>query len=160
MAKPKGHSGEFQCRKIKPGGVRCRANIRNGSKYCFFHDPHSAPARDAARKAGGIQRSRKAAVLPSDTPDKPLASGADVIGLLGETINQVRRGEVDPRISNAVGYLAGILLKARERAELEERLARLEAIVAGQKASPTLESDLHADHEPVEFVKRGDGAGP
>jgi hypothetical protein len=149
-----------QCRHIKLGGIRCRANTRNGSQFCFFHDPKSAAARAAARKAGGIQRSRKAAVLPPDTPDKPLASLADVIGLLAETINEVRRGEVDPRISNAVGYLAGILLKARSRAELEERVARLELIVAGQQANPTPEFDLDADRETVEFVNPGDGGRP
>jgi len=99
-------------------------------------------------------------VLPPDTPDKPLASGADVISLLAETINQVRRGEVDPRISNAIGYLAGILLKARERAELEERVSRLETIVAGQQAGPTPEFDLEADRETVEFVNPRDGGRP
>ncbi len=148
------------CRHIRPDGVRCRANTLIGSKYCFFHDPQSAPARDAARRAGGVRRSWRAAVLPPDTPDKPLASGADVISLLAETINQVRRGEVDPRISNAIGYLAGILLKARERAELEERVSRLETIVAGQQAGPTPEFDLEADRETVEFVNPRDGGRP
>jgi hypothetical protein len=138
-----------QCGHIKPGGSRCRANARNGSQYCFFHDPNSAVAREAARKNGGRERSRKAAVLPANTPDRPLTNAADVTGLLAETINQVRRGEIDPRISNAVGYLAGILLKAKERDELEQRLARLESIIARQPANP--QSDLNLDSHPEAF---------
>jgi hypothetical protein len=64
----------------------------------------------------------------------------------------VRRGEIDPRISNAVGYLAGILLKAKERDELEQRLARLESIIAHQPADPQpdFKRDLH--FEAFEFV--------
>jgi hypothetical protein len=128
-----------QCQQTKQDGSPCRANARHGSKYCFFHDPSSAVEREAARRNGGRERSRRAAVLPGDTPDRPLASAADVTGLLAETINQVRRGEVDPRISNAVGYLAGILLKAKERDEMEQRLARLESILARQQANPNPE---------------------
>jgi len=141
-----------QCRHTKLGGSRCRASARHGSHYCFFHDPKSARARVAARKAGGIERSRRAAVLSANTPDRPLASAADVTRLLAETINQVRRGEIDPRISNAVGYLAGILLKAKERDELEQRLARLESIIAHQQANPQTDFKLDHQSEKFEFV--------
>jgi len=137
-----------QCRYIKSDRRRCLANARRGSSYCFFHDPDSTIERDTARKNGGRERSRRAAVLPANTPDRPLATASDVNVLLAETINQVRRGEVDPRISNAVGYLAGILLKAKEYDEIEQRLARLESIVAGQEASPTMmgfEPELHSE---------------
>jgi len=147
-----------QCRHIKPDRSRCRANVLHGSHYCFFHDPLSARARAAARKAGGLERSRRAAVLPDGTPDRPLASAADVTGLLAETINQVRRGEIDPRISNAVGYLAGILLKAKERDDLEQRLARLESIVARQPANPQSEFNLDPHFGAFEFVNP-DGGG-
>jgi hypothetical protein len=52
-----------------------------------------------------------------------------VVKLLGETINQVRRGVIDPRVANAVGYLANILLGATGQRELESRLAELESLV-------------------------------
>ena len=68
----------------------------------------------------------------SNTPDHRLETLADVISPLGETINQVRRGDVDPRVSNAVGYLTNVLLKALEQGNLEERLNALEAIVNNQ----------------------------
>ena len=142
------------CQHIKPDESRCRANARHGSVYCFFHDPNSAAERDGARKNGGRERSRRAVVLSSDTPDKPLDSAADVTRLLAETINQVRRGELDPRISNAVGYLASVLLKAKEGDELEQRVRRLESVV-GQCANPKSHFELEQDSDSLEFVNPG-----
>src|SRR5689334_12886821 len=55
--------------------------------------------------------------------------------LLAEAINQVRRGELDPRVANSVGHLASILLGALQQGPLEERLARLEAALLA--AGPT-----------------------
>jgi hypothetical protein len=126
------HISQRQCHYTKPGGSPCRAYARQGSGFCFFHDPNSTAERHEARTNGGRERSRKAAVLPANTPDKALTSAAEVTGLLAETINQVRRGEIDPRVSNAIGYLAGVLLKAKDWDELEQRLARVESIIHDQ----------------------------
>jgi hypothetical protein len=46
---------------------------------------------------------------------------------LAESIIQVRRGQLDPRVANSVGHLASILLGALQQGTLEERLARIEA---------------------------------
>ena len=47
--------------------------------------------------------------------------------LLGDTINQVRRGLIDSRIATTVGYLAGTLLRGLEHGQLDDRLTRIEA---------------------------------
>lgn len=52
----------------------------------------------------------------------------DVTGLLAQTINQVRSGGLVPRTGNAMGYLAGVLLKALQQGDIEARLQALEAI--------------------------------
>lgn len=49
-----------------------------------------------------------------------------MVRLIGETISQVRRGEIDPRIANAIGYLSGVALRAREQGDLEDRMTKLE----------------------------------
>ena len=49
--------------------------------------------------------------------------------LLAATINQVRRGDLDPKVANTVGYLAGMLLKALDAGALEDRLLALERVV-------------------------------
>jgi hypothetical protein len=115
------------CHYVRPNGQRCKAHAITGSASCFFHDPAKAGERAAASKAGG--RKHRAATLPATTPDHELETIADVAGLLAATINDVRRGALDPRIANSVGYLSGVLLKAMEQGEVEERLAALEATV-------------------------------
>lgn len=136
------HREPRQCKQIKANGARCDAYAIAGSEYCFAHDPSRAAERQVERQAGG--RVGKTKVLPPNTPDAPLSSMADVVTLLGETINQVRRGEVDPKVANAVGYLASALLRALEQGNIEKRLAELETIVKGQGVP---ESPFDADLE-------------
>ena len=133
-----------QCEGTKADGTPCRVNAMTGSEYCFFHDPARVEEREAARQAGG--RVGKTRVLPAETPDVPLSSVAEVVGLLGETINQLRRGEIDPRVANAVGYLSGTLLKALQQGDIEQRLAGLEAIARHQE-SPESPFDVELEGE-------------
>jgi hypothetical protein len=149
--------GTRQCRHIKSDRSRCRSYALHSSMYCFFHDPNSAVERKNARRNGGKERSRRATVLPANTPDQPLENASDVTVLLAETINQVRRGEIDPRISNAIGYLAGILLKAKEDDEIEQRIARLESILAGYQMNSKSYLDENPDSGSLEFVNPQSG---
>jgi hypothetical protein len=116
-----------------------------GGDFCLFHalDPALAAKRAEGRRSGGKSRSRKAAVLSAATPDLPLRSVGDVIDLLGQTINQVRRGQVDARIGNCLGLLAGQLIQAIKAGEIEKRLAALEA-AANRPAPVTTNGRTHA----------------
>lgn len=117
----------MQCQHKKRDCTRCRANALPGKTRCLFHDPDRAGQRAAGRRRGGISRSRPAATLPADTPDLQLKSVADVVVALGLTINQVRSGRLAVNVGNCLGVLAGVLLKAIEGSDLEQRLAALEA---------------------------------
>jgi len=121
------------CAATKRDGTACRAAALPGSRYCFFHDPVKAAARRNAQSRGGL--ANKMATLPADAPDVKVEDGADVVKLLSETINQVRRGEIDPRVANAVGYLSNIVLAATGQRELESRLAELESLFKGRRPS-------------------------
>jgi hypothetical protein len=116
-----------KCENKKPNGERCKANALTNDRFCFFHSPAKTGERRQARRAGGVSRSQKRAVLPADSEEKILHSPTDVCQLLGETINQVRRGLLDSRIATAVGYLAGTLLRGMEHGQLDDRLTRIEA---------------------------------
>jgi hypothetical protein len=118
------------CQKTKEDGSQCKASTLTSSMFCYFHDPAKAQERQEAQRAGGIARSRQAAVLPGETPDQQVRKTSDVVELLGETLNQVRRGQIDPKVANSVAYIAGILLKALHGGLLEERIASLEAILS------------------------------
>ena len=109
---------------MKKTGDRCNAIATTGSKFCFFHDPNKKKAANDARRSGGERG--KAATLPPDTPDIEINSPEAIVGLLSDTVNQVRKGLIDSRIANAIGYLSGMILKAREQGELEDRLKAIE----------------------------------
>jgi hypothetical protein len=115
-----------KCQFQKKDGTICGANAQLGNDLCVFHDPLRKSDGDRARRAGGLARS-KPAVLAMDVPDAPLGTFKDVSNLLAESLSQVRHGQLDPRIANAVGYLSGILLKALEQGAVEERLLKIEA---------------------------------
>jgi hypothetical protein len=95
-----------------------------------LHDPARAADRQEARRRGGRERSRRAAVLAEDTPDARLENLADVAVLLAETINEVRRGQLDARVGNCVAVLAGQFMRAVQGGELEERIRALEEMAA------------------------------
>lgn len=141
---------DHKCIATKADGTQCQASALKDSDYCFFHDPAKAKERTAARKRGG--QTGRATTLPATAPDLPLKDGRDVVVLLGQTINQVRRGAVDPRVANAVGYLTGVLLKALEVGDLEERLSFLEETIAKQPPKPENLIDADFETEDVAFV--------
>jgi hypothetical protein len=113
-----------------------------------FHDPDKASDGRRARRAGGITRSRAATVLPFDTPDHPLGDTNQVSVLLADSINRLRRGQLDPRVANAMGYLASVLLKALENGRIEDRLARLESVRTGSGGSETEAFEFRPAQEP------------
>jgi hypothetical protein len=133
-----------KCESRKKNGERCGA--ANG--LCVFHDPARVSEGRRARRAGGITRSQAAAVLPSDTPDHPLGDTNQVSVLLADSINRLRRGQLDPRVANGMGYLASILLKALESGRIEERLAHLEAVMSGKKETDTEAFEFLSTKEP------------
>jgi hypothetical protein len=53
----------------------------------------------------------------------------DVSDLLAQSINQLRRGELDPKIANTVGYLSTVLLRALEQGPLQQRMAKVEVLL-------------------------------
>jgi hypothetical protein len=139
--------------KTKSNGRRCQAMAMDGSLYCFFHDPATQTARKAAQQRGG--QANGPAVLPADAADVPLHNGQDVSAFLAETINQVRRGQVSPKIASTVGYLSSLLMKTLEMSDIEERLARVEQALKTRKPDESI-FDPYEDEE----VANGNGSEP
>ena len=124
------------CKSRKPDGTNCKSAALQGSIFCFFHDPAKAAERREAQALGGRQNCIK--TLGSTAPDVKVEDGGDVVALISETINQVRKGLMDPRVANSVGYLANVLIKAFEQDDLETRIERLEALLERRTAAPEL----------------------
>src|SRR5580692_11652120 len=104
-----------KCEFGKKNGERCGADAQTGKSLCVFHDPARVSEGRRARLAGGITRSRLATVLPADTPDHSLGNTTDVSAFLCDSINRLRRGQLDPRVANAMGYLTSVLLRSLEQ---------------------------------------------
>ena len=125
-----------KCTFRKNNGDSCNVDAQVGKTFCVFHDPARVSDGRRARRTGGIARTRVTAVLPSDTPDHGLRNPKEVSDLLADSINRLRRGQLDPRIANALGYLASVLLRSLEQGPLEERMARLEASLGLRPNTP------------------------
>jgi hypothetical protein len=104
---------------LKPARVSASSTIR----------PERATVIGLDKRAGSIAADRPV-VLPADTPDHPLGNTIDVSALLSDSINRLRRGQLDPRVANAMGYLTSVLLRSLEQGPIEERLAKIEATLA------------------------------
>lgn len=116
-----------KCRFSKPDGTSCKASCLPASDYCYFHDPTLAEERAAARRKGGRERSKRPAILPiADADPVEMKSVSDVLKLLSTTATDVRRGAVDCKTANCLGYLASVGLRAIVGADFEERLEALE----------------------------------
>jgi hypothetical protein len=90
---------------------------------CFFH-AHPEKAAELGRNGGRGNRRWKETDV--NLPHLDLKKIENVVELLAETIRRVRQGPFDLRAASAIGYLAGMLLKAVETEKAEERLAHKE----------------------------------
>jgi hypothetical protein len=115
---------DSQCQHVKPDGTRCKARALSGSTACFFHSPETVTQRREARRQGGRTRNRKPDRGPVE--DLPLGTVAEVVTVLGRTINDVRAGRLEAKVGNAVACLVGQLLAALRGSDLDARLRALE----------------------------------
>ena len=127
-------STKQSCQGVTADGSQCEAAAIRGTDYCFFHAPSRAAERREAQAAGGRQNRMK--TLDPATADMKIDDCGDVVALLSETINQVRRGQIDPRVANSMGYLASITVKVLEQNALEDRIARLEGLLERRANAP------------------------
>jgi hypothetical protein len=111
-------SDNQQCQAATKAGTACQAAVLPGRKWCHFHDPDRAAQRAADCRKAGKARSKPAAVLPPDTPDIPVTSAAEVVLLLARSINDVRKGALDPKVVNCISNTASVLLRALDDGEL------------------------------------------
>jgi hypothetical protein len=75
-----------------------------------------------------------------------------VLGVLTETINQVRRGQMAPNVGHVVGQLLGVGLKALKQDEQDRKIAELD-----ERTRPLI--GLNVD-QLLEIVRGGHAAPP
>lgn len=90
-----------------------------------YKDPEKQ--RQACKESARRHRTRCATEKKRKTKARRIKTADDVRRVLVEAVNAVREIKADPIVKGrAVGYLCGVILKALEVGDLEERIVRLE----------------------------------
>lgn len=118
-----------RCAFVHDSGRPCGGFAISGSSHCFAHAPDQVEKRRNARRRGG-QAGRVITV-----PDSSLAvrSLGDVLAIVELKINDVRAGRIDIRIANAIGVLANVAARTIQQADVENRIAALEAVLEPER---------------------------
>ena len=103
--------------------------------------------------AGGIQRTRKPG-LPPNTPDVPLTDSGEVSTMLADCINRLRRGELDPRVANSIGYLAAVQLRCFDQALLHERVTNVENTLGLTQPRPIIHAQAVGEETPTDESRK------
>ena len=111
-----------KCSFVKENGLRCNAFSLKDSEYCFSHSPEHKEQKIAAVTRGGMAKKYSKVVLAPISIKEP----QDIIMLLDETVNLVRKSMIAPSVANSVGYLCGVMIKSFEVINFDKRLTELE----------------------------------
>lgn len=106
-------------------GEPCRATPQTGKPWCAFHDPALAQRRREWNRAAG--RGKSTRNRATKLLRQSIMGFDDIDGLLCLTMRRVLGGQVEPGVASAVATLARALMQIRTAAEVEQRLAELEA---------------------------------
>ena len=130
-----------RCQAITKDGIACTAWAMPGG-LCFLH-ANPAKASELGQR-GGKAKSSTPASAPAEYVRRTLKNVDDVTSLLADTINDLREGNIDPKLANTVGYLATGMLKALQQGDIESRLRALEAVEGSRSKRSRSKAD-HAD---------------
>ena len=114
------------CNAKTTAGKRCRAfAVKEG--LCALHaDPKIAA--EMGRRSGQARRS-KDLLAQEQAQLSPPRTAQEVRVALGQFISDVRSRRLDPKVAGTLGYLANVLMKSIEVADIETRLAALESVL-------------------------------
>ncbi len=115
-------SNPKQCRGVRKDGQGCTAQVMGPGDYCYAHDASRTAERDQARRKGGTGRATRARLdrlVPATL--RPMIAG------LLDALDEVHRGDLDPKRASAMAALSGAITKAYGVGVLEERVQALEA---------------------------------
>jgi general stress protein YciG len=136
LKRPKAANG--RCQATTKAGRRCAAPAVRGGNYCSLHSDPSR-AVELGRKGGRRRTNYSPEGLKKFPSPK---NAADLRDLLAQSIVELRAGELDPRVANAISYLGTGFLRTIEVADVEARLQALE-----RELQPVSDSDGDSEEQ-------------
>jgi hypothetical protein len=121
-ATPQGPLLSKHCQATRTDGAPCGAPPGKHG-LCFWHDPEQREDMLAAARNGG---SRKGLLLPIGRP----LDTVEARGLLASVLAALLDGALDSNTARAAAYILQVERKIAEGAELERRIAGLEALLS------------------------------
>ncbi len=115
------------CTYIKENGELCGAYAVHGSMFCLNHEPTMQETKRAAVQKGGQATSYDTLALA--LPPLTIVNASDVVSAAIQTINEVRAGNLPPKVASTIGYLLGVALKGFEQSELQNRVQTIERVI-------------------------------
>ena len=120
-----------KCNAKTTAGKPCRAAAVKGGLCSLHADPKIAV--EMGRKSGQARRTKD--LLDQERAElSPPRTAQEVRVALGEFLADVRSRRLDPKVAGTLGYLANVLLRSIEIADVEARLAALESVVGAGAA--------------------------
>ncbi len=124
------------CQGVNRRGEACSMPPLQGTAWCWAHSPEKAAERAAARRKGG--QLRQAPAAPVGAPPS-LRSVAELQAVIEQAAGELLSLPRSVAKARAIGGLVTVAGKLLEVGELEQRLAALEARLAGEETR-TLEA--------------------
>jgi hypothetical protein len=115
---------ERACAATTQRGTRCRGIVPAGRSHCLAHDPELRDKVQAARRRGGTVAMK---LRHLQGRRQRLDSARALVKFLGDLAQDALAGTVAPDVARTVAYCVSIQKGLIESAEIERRLARLEA---------------------------------
>lgn len=124
----------MRCAGKTGAGKPCRARAVQGTAYCVRHaeDPRIRSRALEGSRRGGRSRGqalRRTTAAPLETEDLDLETAAGLKLYLARALFQLARLPFDVKVANAMAQMVNVARAGIEAADLETRLAALEAEV-------------------------------
>jgi hypothetical protein len=120
-----------KCNAKTTAGKPCRAVAVRGGLCTLHADPKFAA--EMGRRSGQARRTKD--LLAQERAElSPPRTAQEVRVALGQFIADVRSRRLDPKMAGTLGYLANVLMKSIEVADIETRLAALESVLGAGAA--------------------------
>ena len=132
---------DWKCKALTVAGKPCRAPATEGG-LCYFH---ANPGKAAELGRIGGRKHGLAPGAPSTEPLRNLDSAQAVKETVSRLIADLHAGKLHPRMAAGLASLLNLQLRVIQDTNLEQRLARLERLLAESDLFKT--SDEKAENQ-------------